>query len=103
MELENKKNTPSISKIGIIIVFTILLSAILVGLITLCQIRGKSTRINTNKKNKKIMKNQNIEMDCEDNNAIIIKSMRKNTNQKHAASNDSTEEDNDNNELNSIN
>ena len=100
MELENKKYTPLMSKIGIIIVFTILFAAILVGLIMLSQIRGESTRIITNEKNKKIMKNQNIEMDYEDNNDIIIKPMRK---QKPAASNDSTEEDNDNNELNSIN
>ena len=101
MELENKRYMPLISKIGLIIVLTILFGAILVGLILLNYIRGESTRINTNRKNIKIMKNQNIEMDYEDNN-IIIKSKR-NTNQIPAASNDSTDEDNDSNEPNIIN
>ena len=101
MELENKRYTPLMSKNRIIIVFTILFAAILVGLIMLNQIRGESAdkKIRINKK--KIMKNQNIEMDYEDNNNIIIKPI-KSPNQI-PASNESTDEDNDNNnELNII-
>ena len=101
MELENKRYMPLISKIGLIIVLTILFGAILVGLILLNYIRGESTRINTNRKNIKIMKNQNIEMDFEDNN-IIIKPV-KSTNHIPTASNESTDEDNDSNEPNIIN
>ena len=103
MELENKRYMSSMSKIGIIIVFTILFAAILFGLIMLNQIRGESKdkKIRINKK--KIMKNQNIEMDFEDNNDIIIKTV-KSANQMPAPSNESTDEDNDiNNELNIIN
>ena len=103
MELENKRYMPLTSKIGIIIVFTILFAFILVGLIILNQIRGESMgkKIRINKK--KIMKNQNIEMDFEDNNDIIIKTM-KSANQISAPSYESTDEDNDNNnELNIIN
>ena len=103
MELENKRYMPLASKIGIIIVFTILFAFILVGLIILNQIRGESKdkKIRINKK--KIMKNQNIEMDFEDNNDIIIKTI-KSANQMPAPTNESTDEDNDiNNELNIIN
>ena len=102
MEVENKRYMPFLSKIRILIVFTILFAAILTGLIMLNQIRGESAdkKIRINKK--KIMKNQNIEMDYEDNNNIIIKPI-KSTNQI-PASNESTDEDNDNNnELNIIN
>ena len=104
MELENKRYMPLASKIGIIIVFTILFAFILVGLIILNQIRGESMgkKIRINKK--KIMKNQNIEMDLEDNNEIIIKTV-KNAKKIPASSNESTDEDVDNNnsELNIIN
>ena len=50
------------------------------------------------------MKNQNIEMDLEDNNEIIIKTV-KNAKKIPASSNESTDEDVDNNnsELNIIN
>ena len=52
MELENKRYMPLASKIGIIIVFTILFAFILVGLIILNQIRGESMgkKIRINKK-----------------------------------------------------
>ena len=102
MELENKRYVPSMNKIRIIIVSTILFVVFLVGLIILNKIRGERARINSNKKNKKIMNNQNIEMDYQDNNGMNIRPMR-NTNQKPASSNDSTEVDNDSNELDIIN
>ena len=102
MELENKIYVPSMNKVRIIIVSTILFEVFLVGLIILNKIRGERARINTNKKSGRIMKNQNREMDYQDNNGVVIKPMR-NTNQKPASSNDSTEDDNDNNELDAIN
>ena len=103
MEIENKRYMPLMSKIGIIIVFTVLFTAIFVGLIMLNQIRGESMDKKTRINKKKIMKNQNIEMDFEDNNNIIIKPVKSN-NHIPAPSNESTDEDNDNNdELNIIN
>ena len=84
MELENKIYVPSMNKVRIIIVSTILFEVFLVGLIILNKIRGERARINTNKKSGRIMKNQNIEMDYQDNNGVVIKPMR-NTNQKPAS------------------
>ena len=101
MELKNKRYTPLMSKNRIIIVFTILFAAILVGLIMLNLIRGESMNKNIRIK-KKLWKIQNKEMDFEDNN-IIIKTV-KSANQISALSNESTDEDNDNNNgLNIIN